>query len=297
MAIVPPGLPGRLPTVPVPPVVHPTPPVVPVLPADDHPVRDMPLPPRPRPGSLVDTWAKPGAGADPSGSAAPRAPIPMPSAPAMPSLPPTSPSSLAAPSASPAPAAAQAAPPPLAASLPLPVGEPDAGLRLADALRSAIASSGVFYESHLADWVEGRRGLPEIRAEAVARSAAVIAQAQGGADDPVRAQQVDLLRQGEVAWTLPPPWHPGEEIRVAEEAPTTWDQPAQAARIRLDLDLPGRGRVAVTLRVAGDSLDVSLEEPAGTPLEASEVSALALRLGHLPGARLGRLARERHGRP
>lgn len=294
MAIVPPGLPGRLPTVPVPPVVHPTPPVVPVLPADDHPVRDMPLPPRPRPGSLVDTWAKPGTGAEAPGAPTPRAPLAMPAAPPMTPTLVASALSGAAPAAA-APAAG-IAPPPLAASLPVPDGDPEGGVRLADALRSAIASSGVFYESHLADWVEGRRSLPEIRAEALARSAAVIAQAQGGADDPVRAQQVDLLRQGEVAWTLPPPWHPGEEIHVAEEAPATWDQPSRSARIRLDLDLPGRGRVAVTLRVEGDSLDVRLEESEGAPLDAAEVSALALRLGHLPGARLGRFARDRHGR-
>lgn len=53
--------------------------------------------------------------------------------------------------------------------------------QLAAALRDTIANSGLFYESHLADWVEGRRELADLRREPQAQWR------NGNAGDPARA--------------------------------------------------------------------------------------------------------------
>ncbi len=49
--------------------------------------------------------------------------------------------------------------------LPPPDAAGVAGADIADALRSAVEHSGLFYESHLADWVAGQRKLEAIRSE------------------------------------------------------------------------------------------------------------------------------------
>jgi hypothetical protein len=204
---------------------------------------------------------------------------------------------VAVPVAGATPAAAATAPPtaarpqPLPRGLPVPTGESDDGMRIAATLHRAVRASGVFYESHLREWLEGRRTTAEVRAEALLRAAASPA-GEPDAPERVRGQQVDLLRYGEVAWTLPPPWHAGDTFGIAEEPPPTWQSPEPRACLRLDLAVPGRGRVGVLLRAEGTTLEARLAEQDGLLLDDEEVAALARRLASIPGVRLS-LARTR----
>ena len=92
--------------------------------------------------------------------------------------------------------------PPLATlnpSTPLvPQGAPDPA-QLAQQLQQAVAKSGLFYESHLAQWAEGKRPLADLMAEPQAR------QAPGSAPtDPAAAQlinqQLATQESSQLAW-------------------------------------------------------------------------------------------------
>lgn len=80
----------------------------------------------------------------------------------------------------------------------LPQGAPDA-TQLAGKLAQAIAHSGLFYESHLADWAEGKRSLNELAQEPQARNVPGTA-----ATDPASARMINLQlashEQGQVLW-------------------------------------------------------------------------------------------------
>lgn len=290
MAILPPSLPGRIPTMPAPASIRPPLPVVPVTPVAERKVGDPPSPRPPRPGSFVDTWASP--------TAAPGAGTPAPGALtatvqaalllATPSLAQSGPRAEAARSR-PARPAGTPAPEPLDFPLPLagPEGPADTDA-LARALKAGVESSGLFYESHLAEWVEGRRTLADVLAEARQVAGAKVALAAAGEPDPVRDQQVDFLRQGEAAWRLPAPWA-DSRLSIGEDAPEAWYAGVETAHIRLDLDLAGRGRVTVTLRILGEELVANVTPAEGLRLEARDLAALSHRLGSLSGLRLAGL--------
>ncbi|WP_175905224.1 flagellar hook-length control protein FliK [Burkholderia seminalis] len=114
----------------------------------------------------------------------PAAPAPAGSAPATPSSPPSAASSAAASSA----AAAREA------GAPLPV----AALRAA--LAQAVSESGLFYESHLAQWLAGQRPLAALMREPQARLAAALAPAD---PDALPAGSTDVL--DELLAQRPPP--------------------------------------------------------------------------------------------
>lgn len=70
-------------------------------------------------------------------------------------------------------AGSQAAP--LARTAPLLAGAPDSVPVLAQALRSAVTQSGLFYESHQAQWVNGQRPLSDLLKEPQARLSPTLA--------------------------------------------------------------------------------------------------------------------------
>lgn len=88
---------------------------------------------------------------------------------------------------------------------------------LALALRTALVRSGLFYESHLADWVAGQDTLDDLMQEPQNRQAAetarsaiapALADARGGAADPklvnpmhtLLTQQLQVLESPQLAW-------------------------------------------------------------------------------------------------
>lgn len=84
---------------------------------------------------------------------------------------------------------------------------------LADSLAKTLSQSGLFYESHLGQWVEGERSLDQIKQEP---------QNQLGTDTPALvSKQMDVLDQKMVTWTGPV-W-PGQHMSW-----TSWIDPEDA---------------------------------------------------------------------
>lgn len=165
---------------------------------------------------------------------------------------------------------------------------PGAGAeRLAPLLRDALASSGVFYESHQARWVEGRTTLDALRMEPQARLPAGfrIAAPQADADDaspaaaPASAsaaapaddvtaimhKQLDTLANQQLGWQVQL-W-PGQfmdwEIDAPPERDAAPDDESETPwKTRLRLTLPQLGEVAAELSVAGSRIGIRLHAQA-----------------------------------
>ena len=117
---------------------------------------------------------------------------------------------------------------------------------LAGAIAETISGSGLFYESHLAEWVDGARTLAQIRTEP-----------QNGPNPPAAtSDQLQALSSGAIAWRGEV-W-PGqtselmigeEERRGANAQPATW-------HVRLALELPDLGLIEAHLALTGQRLDL-----------------------------------------
>jgi hypothetical protein len=80
----------------------------------------------------------------------------------------------------------------------VPQGAPDPA-QLAQQLQQAVAKSGLFYESHLAQWAEGKRPLAELMAEPQARQAPGSAPTEPGAAQLIN-QQLATQESSQLAW-------------------------------------------------------------------------------------------------
>jgi hypothetical protein len=157
------------------------------------------------------------------------------------------------------------------APLPLlaaPSGDP---LKLAAALKDAIGASGLFYESHVAEWSAGTRPLAELSREPqMQRAAAASASgtAQASAAEPATAQFINLQlssqEQGRVAWQGEI-W-PGQQMawQINRDAPSPRGQaddeaPQAPWRSALRLRFPLLGEISATLVLAGDQLHIQLQ--------------------------------------
>ncbi len=157
---------------------------------------------------------------------------------------------------------------------------------LAHALQHAVRSSGLFYESHLAGWVNGRMALDDIRQEPQARVAETTATASEAREtihprlEPLVRQQLDTLAHQSIVWrgTL---W-PGQQadMVIAGDPHTAADEASRAWRVHLDIKLPTLGPLAIDIALSGRRLDVRLQgEDSATPALRAGRAALALALG------------------
>jgi hypothetical protein len=175
---------------------------------------------------------------------------------------------------------------------------PDAPEAIAMALQRSIANSGVFYESHLAEWTLQRHSVAYLQQEpqaawpsagtsgtaavlpaalplegAAAASAPsmpptspTLAPLPDGAPALVR-QQLDVLETGQILWRgdLWPGQHAAIEITEDQEA----REPGMAPvwRTRLALSLPGLGGIEARLALSGNRLQLHIdtEDPASGP--------------------------------
>lgn len=183
----------------------------------------------------------------------------------------------------------------LAGGVPLTDSAETPPLRVASLLRDAVARSGVFYESHQADWVEGRIPLSALRAEPQAQlppgsrlavpdaeipelpstppnapnspagdrtQQAVDAQSRIGENvTNIIHKQLDTLENQQLAWQLQP-W-PGQFMEWEIDAPDDQSRrppDAQAGewRTRLRLQLPTLGAISAELAVTGDRIGIRL---------------------------------------
>ncbi|HEU4372954.1 MAG TPA: flagellar hook-length control protein FliK [Telluria sp.] len=156
--------------------------------------------------------------------------------------------------------------------------------KLAAALKDAIGESGLFYESHVAEWSAGKRPLGDlqrepqmqraIRAEPAsapqAATAAPLAAAAPAAADPATAQFINLQltsqEQGRIAWqgelwpgremaweiSRDPPERGARQQAGAEAAEPPW---RSALRLRFAL----LGEIGATVVLAGDQVHIQLQ--------------------------------------
>lgn len=169
--------------------------------------------------------------------------------------------------------------------------------QLAERIEQSLRQSGMFYESHLAAWVQGRTALADLRREPQGRQPPAQAKAEGGDGIPAPlsglvSRQLDTLEHGAVRWTGQP-W-PGQlaelVIEDADHASDAGQGQAGSAgqdrphtwRVKLKLTMPSLGEVEAQVALSGSQVTVALSAPerAAGALEAagSELSsALAAR--------------------
>lgn len=149
---------------------------------------------------------------------------------------------------------------------------PIAPQRLAAALAAAVSGSGVFFESHLADWVRGGRDTAPLLAEAQAR-AATLASAPDATGEAAFRQQLSSLVTGELAFRFPA-W-PGQDAALViagepEQTPHA-APPARTFVARLEMELPELGSVQAIVNLNSRGIDIDLR--AATPTTADALGA------------------------
>jgi hypothetical protein len=169
---------------------------------------------------------------------------------------------------------------------------------LETALKDSLAYSGLFYESHVAEWANGARPMaqllrePQMQAarvkppgiESELRSYQAGGTADGAAPKPLASmdidagrlitQQLDTLEQRSVTWhgELFPGQRMQWEVREERGGAGSAGAPAERSwQSVLRFELPSLGRVAATLQLHGGHLQLSVQT-------GSHGAAAALRL-------------------
>ena len=180
---------------------------------------------------------------------------------------------------------------------------PDAA-QLAVRLEQAISQSGLFYESHLAEWVEGKRSLSELMHEPQTARAPV------PPTDPNTAQFINLQLssqeqsrlawQGQLAAGQPLEWN----IEKDQHGQRDGDAPENPVwRSKMTFRLPLLGEIAASVVMSGENFQIEIQtdshtigsalraqagtlsnamEAAGTPLSALSIGVRAIPTGAEP---------------
>lgn len=134
---------------------------------------------------------------------------------------------------------------------------------VAGRLREHLERSGLFYESHVAQWARGVRGEPALRQDVLAAFGPGERVREATSGERVAAQLEVLQRQ---SLTLHGPAWEGQPVTIefARERNAADTRAGESIgeegvfRATLHLDLPRLGAVAVALRMAGRSVAVTL---------------------------------------
>jgi hypothetical protein len=171
-------------------------------------------------------------------------------------------------------------------------GAPDPE-RLGQALKNVLGESGLFYESHVAEWAEGKRPLQDL-----AREPQMQRMPQGGGDPVARAlggpdlsaaqminQQLHTQEQGKVQWHGEA-W-PGQPMQWEVERDEREDggrrdgrreqseQPVWKSGVRFRF--PALGRIAANVTLIGDQVHVTLQSDSEDAAQALRDWSRALR--------------------
>jgi hypothetical protein len=144
----------------------------------------------------------------------------------------------------------------------LPAPSQDAAA-IAPALRQALAKSGLFYESHVAEWAQGQRPLAELAAEPQMQVR------PANPAEPEAAQMINLQlgaqEQGKVAWQgllwpgQPMQWEISRDAPRREPGQAGGEQSASTWQSRLQMRLPSLGDLKATIVLSGDRVAMRLE--------------------------------------
>lgn len=139
---------------------------------------------------------------------------------------------------------------------------------VAKALQTTLASSGLFYESHVAEWANGMRALTDLLAEPQARTAPMLESTSDTAPTALAnkevaqliRQQLDTLEQQRIVWQGP--LLPGQmmEWEIVKERPShdTDGEQEQSWQSIVRFDLPQLGQVSAALDLRGKQLRMRL---------------------------------------
>jgi len=149
-------------------------------------------------------------------------------------------------------------------------GAPDPA-QLAQQLQQAVAKSGLFYESHLAQWAEGKRPLAELMTEPQARLAPGSAPTDPAAAQLIN-QQLATQESSQLAWQGQ--LGPNQEMRWTigreDESRASPERDPEAAgwqsSLRLRFALLGEVEASVSLRGARLHIELQAGPDAGTLL-------------------------------
>lgn len=187
--------------------------------------------------------------------------------------------------------------PAISPSAPLLPQPPPAAAELALALQRSIMDSGLFYESHLAQWTLQQypqqqlqsepqaqwHGLPAAVSTAVDPGTTASVQQPNTTMQPLPDHAASLLRlqlQTLVAQQIG--WHgelwPGQpaSIHIANDSPAAHAGIEKTWRMRLELTLPLLGTVNATIALTGQHLDVALRSDTGESAERLRATAPSL---------------------
>jgi flagellar hook-length control protein FliK len=164
--------------------------------------------------------------------------------------------------------------------------------RLALSIKDTVEFSGLFYESHLAQWADELRPRellalePQSKWPTSADGAAPATSSTGDTAAPLVRRQLDVLDTGRFLWRGDLwPGQPGALVIEEDDAPPRHDgdtaPPVVAARLRVELTLPGLGRVHASLGIFGDSLNVAVrcDEPGAAIALREAAPALRTAIG------------------
>ena len=172
---------------------------------------------------------------------------------------------------------------PLANTGPLLAGPPLNSQQLPAQLQQAMSQSGLFYESHQAQWIAGRRSLEKLSQEPQSRLSATAATAESSADSAsspntptagwtlsadtpahpqsmtLVQQQLNLLETGQLSWRCEI-W-PGQSMdwEITDHPPTR-DEPDETPRwqTRLRITLPKLGEVVANIGLDSGGVKLSI---------------------------------------
>jgi flagellar hook-length control protein FliK len=148
--------------------------------------------------------------------------------------------------------------------------EPAAPVKsIAERLRSTLERSGLFFESHLAQWTRGERSTDALRQELVqlqTRPADPLAVsiAPGAAQAARVAGQLEVLQQQSVvlqgaAWSGQPLSIEISRERLGDGGDAANEASSGVFNATLQLELPHLGTVVARLRLAGDTIAAAFE--------------------------------------
>lgn len=155
---------------------------------------------------------------------------------------------------------------------------------IAQAVRDGIAHSGLFYESHQADWVAGARDIESLKQEPQARPPS-----QSDSDDRtvplIVRQQLDLIDGQALQWRgelwpgLPLQLSISKDEQQPTPSPADQSDTEPAWQTMLVSTLPALGRISARLRIEGERLWLDIASG-----EAGSVALMARHAGELRSA-------------
>jgi hypothetical protein len=157
--------------------------------------------------------------------------------------------------------------------------------QLPSVLARLLSQSGLFWESHVAEWIAGKRSLVALQEELAQQPGA---QQNRPDADPMRARaQLAMFDTGAVCLTGPAWSGQSMNLRIDWENPTGAGQDmsgfsdTRLIRATLSLDLPHLGRVSFFLRLIGQVLAVHVEsdQPQTWSTHAQELTMAMSRAG------------------